>query len=108
MRRQATPRRAAVLAVCALAAACGAPDADTIDREIFIEAFVELRLAALESEDFEVAPEQRAEILARHGVDQEGLLRFAEVHGRDVDFMNEVWSEVERRLEERRPDNDTA
>jgi hypothetical protein len=108
MRRQATPLRAALLAVSVLAAACGAPDADTIDREVFIEAYVELRLAALDSEDFEVAPDQRAEILARHGVDQEGLLRFADVHGRDVDFMNEVWSEVERRLEERRPDDDTA
>ncbi|HUP53740.1 MAG TPA: hypothetical protein VM198_14765 [Longimicrobiales bacterium] len=108
MRRQATPRRAVLLAACALAAACGAPGAGTIDREIFIEAYVELRLAALQSEDFEVAPEQRAEILARHGVDKEGLLRFADVHGRDVDFMNEVWSEVERRLEERRPDDDTA
>jgi hypothetical protein len=106
------PPRAALLGIAVLAvlaAACGGRGADdVVDREVFIEAYVELRLAALASEDFEVAPDQRAEILARHGVDQDILLRFAEVHGRDVDFMNEVWSEVERRLEERRPDDDTA
>jgi hypothetical protein len=106
MTRQAIPLRA-LIALTVLAGACGGGE-DAIDREVFIEAYVELRLAALESEDFEVATDQRAEILSRHGVDQDALLRFADVHGRDLDFMNEVWTEVERRIEERRPDDDTA
>jgi hypothetical protein len=107
----AAARAVALVALTSLAAACGEPTppgGEPIDREVFIETYVELRLAALAAEDFVVPPEEREEILARHGVDQEGLLRFAEVHGQDVDFMNEVWAEVERLIEERRPTEDTA
>jgi hypothetical protein len=112
MGRQATvtARSVALVATALLAAACAEPPpgGEPIDREVFIEAFVELRLAARESVDFTVTPEQRQEILARHGVDEERLLQFAEVHGQDTDFMNEVWSEVERRLQERAQAEDAA
>ena len=109
MRRQATTLLLPLLAVVGLAAGCGAPERpQPIDREVFIDAYVDLRLAALGNEDFEVEPEQRSEILERHGVDQDELLYFADFHGRDVAFMNEIWSEVERRLAERRPSDDDA
>jgi hypothetical protein len=73
---------------------------DVIDRETFIATYVDLRLAATEQSDFRVSPEQRAEVLARHGVSGEELIRFADVHGRDLEFMNEVWSEVETRFQD--------
>ena len=113
MRRQAIAaiaRAAALILLALAAAACEGPPpgGEPIAREVFIETYVELRLAALESEDFAVPPAEREEILARHGVDQEALLHFADVHGRDVDFMNEVWAEVERLLEQRRSSDDAA
>lgn len=99
-------RLASALLLQCLVAACGgdaqAPDAEElIDRETFIETYVDLRVAAVQSEAFRASDEQRAEILARHGVAAESLLEFADAHGRDTDFMNEIWSEVETRLEAR-------
>ena len=109
MRRQAAvaARSVALFAATVLAAACAEPPPGgaPIDREIFIETYVELRLAALESDELAVTPDQREEILARHGVEEERLLHFADVHGEDTDFMNEVWAEVERRLQERLADD---
>lgn len=98
-------RRAPAVALLGLAAACSgggqeAVPGDVIDRETFIATYVDLRDAAVRSAEFLVSADQRAEILARHGVDAEGLVRFAEAHGRDLEFMNEVWTEVETRLQE--------
>ena len=97
-------RRALTIALLGLAAACsgGGQDAvpeDVIDRETFIATYVDLRDAAVRAPEFQASADQRAEILARHGVDGESLIRFAEAHGRDLDFMNAVWAEVETRLQ---------
>ena len=110
----AAARATALVALTGLAvlvAACGdptPPGGEPIDREVFIETYVDLRLAALQAEGFVVSPEQREEILARHGVAQEALLHFAEVYGPDLEFMNDVWAEVEGRIEERQPGDDAA
>ncbi len=91
--------------LCAAAACGGGTSApvsdDPIDRETFIDAYVELRAAAVGTEGFAVTDEERDRILESHGVDGEELLRFADAHGRDVEFMREVWNEVETRLDER-------
>jgi len=73
---------------------------DVIDRETFVATYVDLRLAAVASPDFRIPPSARDEILARHGVDAEDLVRFAEAYGRDLELMNEVWTEVEERFGE--------
>jgi hypothetical protein len=89
------------------AAACApgpAQAGDTIDREIFIETYVDLRVAALGSETGALGDDARAEVLARHGVTAEDLLTFANVHGRDVELMRDVWNEVELRLDALRPE----
>jgi hypothetical protein len=96
--------RAPTIALLLLAAACSgdgenAVPGDVIDRETFIATYVDLRDAAVLSPEFQISSDQRAEILARHGVDGESLLRFADAHGRDLEFMNEVWVEVETRLQ---------
>jgi hypothetical protein len=90
-----------VLLLTAFACRGGEQDvpADVIDRETFIATYVDLREAVIATPDFRVTEEQRAEILSRHGVDSESLIRFADAHGSDLDYMNEVWTEVETRLE---------
>jgi hypothetical protein len=75
--------------------------ADVMDRETFIATYVDLREAVIATPDFRVTDEQRAAILARHGVDSESLIRFADAHGSDLDYMNEIWTEVETRIEGR-------
>lgn len=95
-----------LLASVSVAAACGGSptdDATAIDRQTFIDAYVDLRVAALQADDFVVPIEERDAILARHGLDADDMLRFADVHGRDVDFMNGIWAEVEQRIEDEMP-----
>jgi hypothetical protein len=70
----------------------------TIPRETFIRAMVELRLLAAESPEEGVATTRRDGLLGELGVTSEQLIRFAEVHGRNVPYMNDVWNEVHRQL----------
>ncbi|MGE0161230.1 MAG: hypothetical protein AB7T31_17680 [Gemmatimonadales bacterium] len=75
-------------------------EAGVIDRATFVDTYVDLRLAAVAAPDFRIPPDAREEILARHGVRGEDLVRFAETHGRDLELMNEVWAEVEARFQD--------
>lgn len=98
-------RRARFVAAALLVAAgCeenGGPE--TISREVFVETYVALRVAELrERRDDGISAEARERVLAEQGVTEEELLTFAEVHGRDVNFMEQVWDEVETRLDEKR------
>ncbi len=94
-------RVGALPALLACACSSGDPAAaiETIGRDLFIETYVDLRATALESEDRVLTDEARTEVLARHGVTEESLLTFTDVHGRDVELMSEVWAEVELRLD---------
>jgi hypothetical protein len=99
----AAPRARSVilLAGIALLATLGCRD-DTrtsIDRETFVNTYVDLRKAALETPGGRITPERRDEVLERHGVSEADLFRFAEVRGADVAYMASVWNEVEARLE---------
>lgn len=90
-----------------LATACGGDEPtasdDGIDRETFISTYVDLRVATVSTEDLELSEAQRDSILGVHGVDGASLLRFTDLHGRDLDYMTEVWNEIERRMEEATP-----
>lgn len=103
--------RSAALAVgVALASACGGtpPDAEGPggpEREAFIGTYVDLRLAALRSGG-NVDVRARETVLANHGVSEQELLDFAETHGRDIAYMNDIWQEVERRLDSIRAEGD--
>jgi hypothetical protein len=86
------------------AAACGGDDSvpvveGVIDRETFIEVYVDLRAETLVGTQLTLPDADRDRILASHGVDAEGLLAFVDTYGRELEFMNEVWAEVELRLE---------
>lgn len=69
-----------------------------LDREAFVEVYVALRKAALTSPDAELPEEERDRILEEFGVGADDLIAFAEAHGRDPDYMVEVWREIEERL----------
>ena len=91
-------------AVVLTAAACGGGDAHqavegVIDRETFIAAYVDLRAETLAGSELTLPDEDRDRVLARHGVDADGLLNFVDTYGRELEFMNGVWVEVEARLE---------
>jgi len=92
-------RTLAGLALLVALAACGDADGgaptNVIDREAFVSTYVELRVAALHAPDLELSDQQRADILARHGVDEADLLEFADVHGRDIQYMSDVWNEID-------------
>jgi len=93
------------LAVSLLLVACGGessePDLaeEMISREVFITAYVDLRMAALRNSEEELAPTERERILESHGVTSDELLRFVEVHSRDDPrVMQEIWAEVQDRI----------
>jgi len=74
------------------------PESGSLDRATFVDAWVDLRTAALASPAREISPTERDRILAERGVTQEELLTFAEVHGSDVSYMKEIWDEVALRM----------
>ena len=94
-----------LLLLVVVAVGCGpeAPEG-VIDREVFIEAYVDLRIAALDAENQEIGEAARDAILASHGIEADDLLEFAEVHARDLELMRDVWNEVEVRMDAVRPD----
>ena len=84
--------------------ACGGsqsnlPAGDLIEPEDFIATYVDLRAAALITEDGQVTEVGRSEVLDHHGISEEDLISFAEAYGEDLTFMQEIWNEIELRLE---------
>ena len=74
----------------------------TIAREVFVQAYVDLRVAALRSLDQRVSAGARSQILDDLGISEEDLLTFVEVWGEDIDLMKGIWSEVDSILRESR------
>lgn len=96
--------RTASLALALSAFACGgegttSAGASVQDREAFIATYVDLRTAVIRGESHVLSDADRATILAEHGMTEEDLTRFAEVHGEDLNFMRGVWDDVEERLD---------
>lgn len=87
------------LALLLVGCGTGADGGDVLDRETFIVTYIDLRRAALRSPTRELGAAERARVLESHGVTEEQLLEFTDVHGRDVDFMMELWTEVENRMD---------
>ncbi|MFC1575050.1 hypothetical protein ACFL5A_00185 [Gemmatimonadota bacterium] len=79
---------------------------DTITREAFVEAYVELRVAGLTTIDQEIPLAERDRILAEQGLTDQDLLRFIEVWGQDAALMEELWKELDDRLREAERDWD--
>ena len=82
--------------------ASGLDEAEIIDREVFVAVYVDLRAAAVVTEDGEITDEAREKVLARHGTSETDVLNFAEYHAEDLVLMRQVWDEIEVLLEARR------
>ena len=74
---------------------------DAVAREQFIGAYLDLRIAALSSGATTLVDEIRDSVLAINDVTEQDLLDFVDSHGEDVEFMRNLWTEVESRLTER-------
>lgn len=79
-----------------------------IGRQTFIDTYVDLRAEAARTRDLELSEEQRDEILARHGVDEDDLLAFVDAYGGELDYMSELWAEVESRIDSLPPVPDSV
>lgn len=100
------PALAVALGLASLLVACE-PDIPSsegeapVDRETFIETYVELRLEALKWDGGSLPEDERDRILRELGVTADDLRAFVQVHGRNVPFMADVWTEVEERMARR-------
>lgn len=77
------------------------PEADAgkvIEREAFIATYVDLRLETLDNPAYRVDDDERDEILERHDVTEDDLFQFVDVHGTDVEYMRDLWADVEARI----------
>lgn len=72
---------------------------EALTREGFIDTYVELRVAALRHEGDGISDSARTVILERHGVTEEQLLDYVDARGGDLDFMRDLWNEIEVRLD---------
>lgn len=100
MKRLRTLALACVVLVTPLAVACGDQAESTlVSRARFVDAYVDLRVTALRREDETLTDSARAAVLARHDVTEDQLLEFATAHGGDLEFMRDLWNEVEARLD---------
>ena len=52
-------------------------------------------MAALDTDSSRVGTAERDAILQQHGVAADDLTTFADVHGADLEYMRDVWAEVE-------------
>jgi hypothetical protein len=89
----------AIFAVLVLFGCGSSAPGDTIDREVFIATYVDLRMAALDTDTARIGTVERDAILQQHGVTADDLTTFADVHGADLEYMRDVWAEVELRLD---------
>lgn len=90
------------LAALALLASCGREHSppEALTREAFVAVYVDLRVAALQGGGDDDLDEQvRDSILEAHGVTQEQVLAFAEGRATDLEFMRDLWNEIEARLD---------
>lgn len=99
-----TRRRLASLLMCCASvsvAACGSGGdrPETISRDVFVDTYVDLRTSALDTEEQRVDSVMRARILEEHGVTAQDLTHFADVHGAELEFMRDVWNDIEARLD---------
>jgi hypothetical protein len=74
---------------------------DTAGRETFIGAYVDLRIEALGLGSNFIGDELRDSVLTVYDVTEQDLRDFVDLHGEDVQFMNDLWSEIDARLSER-------
>lgn len=79
----------------ALTACGGEAPPETIERDTFVQAYSSLRIAAVETDSGRIAFAARDSILDAFGVTEEDLTTFADVHAEELEFMRDVWNDIE-------------
>ena len=83
-----------------LAANCAADKkSEAIDREVFVGVYSDPRIAAVETDSGSISLAGRDSILDAFGVTQEDLVIFLEAHVEDLEFMRDVWNDIELRMD---------
>jgi hypothetical protein len=72
---------------------------EVIDREVFVEAYSDLRIAAVETDSGSISFSGLDSILDAFGVTEEELTIFLEAHVEDLEFMRDVWNDIELRMD---------
>ena len=87
-----------------LVASCGgetssreAPDG-VIERDLFVQTYVEIRMTALYNGSRTITPAQKEEVLAERGVSEDDLRLFIETHGPDLAYMRDLWADIEAEI----------
>ncbi len=75
--------------------------AEVEERERFISAYVDLRIWSLRMRTTQIGDAVRDSLLSAHDVTEDDLLSFVDTHGTDVEFMRDVWNDIETRISER-------
>lgn len=92
----------AAAALLWLAPGCGGEPAPeppgTIARDVFVNTYVELRMAAIHSPDGRVSSPVKEGILEAGGITEADLLAFVDAHGPRPRFMADVWGEIDDTL----------
>jgi hypothetical protein len=99
-------RNPAILLALVLAGCGGSHPADSprqpIEKDRFIEAYIELRHAAVEvgqaADSVPAFEARKREILERHGISGQDLIDYIEAHSSDLSEMTAVWDTIHRRL----------
>jgi hypothetical protein len=94
-----------VLPILMLVVSCtsggpGRASEDVIARQTFVDVYVQLRIAALKDPMEDLPLEERDRILQEAGVSEDDLIRFVEVRGGEVQFMRQLWEEVDSLIKE--------
>ncbi len=86
--------------VAGLACSDNAPSAVlvTIDRETFINVYVDLRRVALRKTSRNVSAAERDSVLTLHEVSEEDFRLFLDVNHAEADYMRDIWNEAEARI----------
>jgi hypothetical protein len=77
----------------------GRGTAPGVSRDAFIDVYVELRVAALRTEEGVLPDSARSRILADHGVTEDALHDFVDDRASDLAFMRDLWNTIEARLD---------
>ncbi len=92
---------ALLAAVLSVAGACRSfEDEAPLDRERYIDIYVEILRARAGAPDTAVAVDSTTAVLARHGVTEDDLDEFAWRHADDPGFLASAWGEIATRLRE--------
>jgi hypothetical protein len=83
-----------------LSASCTADkNSEAIDREVFVEVYSDLRIAAVETDSGSISFSGRDSILDAFDVTEQDLTLFLEAHVEDLEFMRDVWNDIELRMD---------